>query len=350
MRLRSHSLRMSPPDTLPTHSQTQVTLISESTIIPPFTGAGNESVHQFIRRINEECTRRSAHSDAEKLAILKSRVCFDQSSLAGKLVKSDKFLSLTSYNEFTEALLSHFSSHSSLGATHSLIKVARSLTHLARTTSDVFKAENTASSLSSELTDQLKSSNWFEGDKLSSSNFQRLMSYLLFVVQLDPTTFAIASDIEFKEKDFIYDVCKQISEKSPHDLQSQSVSIVQTPPTPAAALNDPSCTSPQPSVRSHSRARSSSRSSYRPQPRQRSHSRSSRNVTCHRCGLKGHVAQYCRVVLDDHGRAQYNYHAFCSLHNKRGHSLAECRLYQQQLSPSPQPSGNASRPSLNSHT
>ncbi|MPC74757.1 hypothetical protein E2C01_069132 [Portunus trituberculatus] len=170
---------------------------------------------------------------------------------------------------------------------------------------------------------------------LSSANFKRLMSDLLFVVQLDSPTFAIASDIEFTEKDFLYDVCKNISEKSPP--APQSVSVVQTPPPPTPV---------QPLTRNHSpsRGRSSSRPSHHTQYRHRSHSRSSRNVICHRCGIRGHVVQSCHVVLDDQGRSQFNPNAFCSLHNKRGHSLAECRLYQLQCSS--QPSGNAERQSL----
>ncbi|MPC76176.1 hypothetical protein E2C01_070582 [Portunus trituberculatus] len=318
----------------PTVPTPQVTLISESLSIPPFTGVGSESIRQFIRRIGEECTRRNAHLDVEKLAILKSRICHDPSSLAGKLVKSDKFLSLPKYVDFTAAFVSHFSNHSKLGATHSFLKVASSLTYLARITADVYKAENIASSLSAELTDQLKSSQWFNGDgMLSSANFKRLMSYLLFVVQLDSPTFAIASGIEFTEKDFLYDVCKQISEKSPP--APQSVSVAQTsPPTPVplpTRTHSPSC------------GRSSSRPSHRIQYRHWSHSHSSRNVACHRCGIRGHV-QSCHVVLDDQGRTQFNQNAFCSLHNKRGHSLAECCLYQLQCSS--QPSGNAERQSL----
>ena len=97
----------------------QVTLINDSVTIPPFSGTGSESVHTFVRRITEECTRRSARSDAEKLAILQSRICHEPSSVAGKLVKTDKFLSFTSYAEFTDALTSHFAGHSKLGATHS---------------------------------------------------------------------------------------------------------------------------------------------------------------------------------------------------------------------------------------
>ena len=82
-----------PNDSTTNVSTPQVTLISESVSIPPFTGVGAESIHQFIRRVGEECTRTNAHADAEKLAILKSRICHDPSSLAGKLVKSDQFLS-----------------------------------------------------------------------------------------------------------------------------------------------------------------------------------------------------------------------------------------------------------------
>ncbi|MPC37715.1 hypothetical protein E2C01_031205 [Portunus trituberculatus] len=248
---RSHLSTMANASA-PTVPTPQVTLISESISIPPFTGIGSESIHQFIRRVGEECTRRNAHSDAEKLAILKSRICHDPSSLAGKLVKSDKFLSFDKYEDFTVALVSYFSSHSKLGATHSFLKVASSLTYLARTTADVYKAENVASSFSTELTDQLKSSQWFNGDgMLSSANFKHLMSYLLFVVQLDSSTFAVASDIEITEKDFLNDICKKISEKSPP--APQSISVAQTPPpTPV-----------QPPTRNHSpsRGRSSSRPS-----------------------------------------------------------------------------------------
>ena len=227
-------------DTVPTATHdtvpkaAHVHLISEDITIPPFSGSGTESVHAFLRRIDEECTRRSAHTDAEKLAILKARVCYDPSSLAGKLVKTDKFLSFTVYKDFTTALVSHFSGHSKLAATHSFLKVAQTVTHISRSTSDVYKAENVASSLSSELTDQLKSSQWIdENDNIKSSDFKRLMSYFLFIMQLDTPTFSVASDIEFSKKDFLYDVCKKISEKSP--LQTQPVSMIQ----PSAPAHDP---------------------------------------------------------------------------------------------------------------
>ena len=333
----------------PQHNHgTNVTLISENISIPPFTGTASESVHSFIRRVTDECTRRSATNDAEKLAILKSRICYDSSSLAGKLVKSDKFLSFTAFDVFTAALISHFSSHSKLGATHSFLKVSQTLTSLSRTTQDVYRAENVASSLSSELVDQLKSSDWFDNDgKMSAENFKRLMSYLLFTVQLDQATFSVASDIEFKKDDYLYDVCKRISEKAPPT--AQPVSAAQSQPAAPAKLL------PAPHVMTHipnpSRGRSSSR---RSDSRPRSGSRSSysrrRNphVTCHRCGIKGHTRPDCTVILDSQGNSSFNPNAFCSLHNKRGHSLEDCRLYQYQLQveSSAQPSGNASRHSL----
>ena len=331
---RSQTANMSNDQSSPPVNPPQVTLISESISIPPFTGVGSESIHQFIRRVDDECTRRNAHADAEKLAILKSRICHDPSSLAGKLVKSDKFLSFDKYDAFTSALISHFSSHSKLGATHSFLKVASSLTHLARTTSDVYKAENVASSLSGELTDQLKASKWFDdNDMISSTQFKRLMSYLLFVVQIDSPTFAIASDIEFTDKDFLYDVCKQISEKSPP--APQPVVSAQSTPFPL----DQHRSSQAPRAHSPFRGRSVSRSNSHSQYRQRSQSRSSKNVICQRCGLKGHPAYNCRVFLDENGRSQYDPHAFCSLHNRRGHSLADCRLHQLQNAS--QQSGNA---------
>ena len=109
------------------HPQTQVTLVTENISLPPFTGTGSESVQAFLRRVNDECTRRAAHTDKEKLAILKARICYEPSSLAGKLVKSDKFLQISEYTAFTDALKSHFSGYSKLGATHSLFKVTQTL-------------------------------------------------------------------------------------------------------------------------------------------------------------------------------------------------------------------------------
>ena len=66
-----YSLTMSN-DQSPRTPTLQVTLISDNVSIPPFSGTNSESVHAFVRRVADECTRRSAHSDAEKLAILKS--------------------------------------------------------------------------------------------------------------------------------------------------------------------------------------------------------------------------------------------------------------------------------------
>ena len=326
------------PDT-PAATTPQVTLVNDSVTIPPFSGHGSESVHAFVRRVTDECTRRSAHTDAEKLAILKSRICHDPSSLAGKLIKSDKFLSFTEYDTFTANLISHFSGHSKLGATHSLLKVAQTLTHIARSTPDVYKAENVASSLSAELTDQLKSSKWIDNnDTIKSADFKRLMSYFLFIVQLDSPTFTVASDIEFKKEDFLYDVCKKISEKSPPS--ALPVSVIQSPPSLPAQTSS----SYHPS-RGHSpsRSRAYSRSRH-PHSRHRSKSRNSRHVTCHRCGLKGHLITNCNVQLDENGHTQYNPNAYCSFHNRPGHTITECRAYRQSQSSSPQPSGNAPHP------
>ena len=184
-------------------------------------------------RVADECTRRFAHCDVEKLAILKSRICHDPSSFAGKLIKTDKFLSFSTYDELTTALISHFSCHSKLGATHSFLTIAQILTHVARSTHDVYKAENIASPLSAELTDQMKSSQWIDtDDKISSTDFKRLMSYFLFLVQLDSPTFAVASDIKFSKEDFLYDLCKKIFEKSPP--VPQPVSLIQPPLSLAA--------------------------------------------------------------------------------------------------------------------
>ena len=326
----------------------QVTLINDSVTIPPFSGTGSESVHTFVRRITEECTRRSARSDAEKLAILQSRICHEPSSVAGKLVKTDKFLSFTSYAEFTDALTSHFAGHSKLGATHSLLKTAQTLTHITRSTCDVYKAENVASSLSTELLQQLKSSQWIDAnDNIKANDFKRLMSYFLFVAQLDSQTFNVASDIEFKKDDFLYDVCKKITEKAPP--VAQPASVTQSVPHSSFAQNSSSSQN----SRHHSppRARSTSRGFRTSHFRPRSKSRN-RNVACHRCGLKGHISTYCRVVLDDQGQAQFNRDAYCSFHNRAGHTLAACRAYQaQQHQALPQqpvshpPSGNVQRPS-----
>ena len=340
-------LAMAPTNTNATATMapsTKVTLISENVPFPAFTGDGSESVHDFIRRVQEECTRRDAISDDAKLAVIKSRISFEPTSHAGKLAKSDKFLQFTKFDDFTAALLNHFAGHSKLGATHSLLKVAQSATQVMRSTSDVYKAENFASSLSSELTNQLKDSPWFEDGKMTTENFKRVMSYFLFTLQLDSPTFAVASKVEFNPSDFIYDICKRMSEKLPPT--SKPVHLAQpTQPRPSYG------SSPQPiSDQTPARGRFSSRqppSARQPPTRHRSHSRHSRerNTTCHRCGLRGHIASFCRVTLDQYGSPQYDPEAFCTLHNRRGHSLADCRLHQQQLSSRPScSSGNDSRP------
>ena len=348
-RLYSDVVSTSPPSITMTDNTApaspQVTLISDNVTLPNFSGNGSESVHAFVRRISEECTRRNARTDAERLAILKSRICHDQSSLAGKLVKTDKFLSFTTFDGFTTALVSHFAGHSKLGATHSFLKVAQTITHITRSTADVYKAENIASSLSAELTEQLKSSNWIDADdNIKSDDFKRLISYFLFVLQLDSTTFSVASDIEFVKDDFLYDVCKKITEKSPPT--AQPVSIIQQPPQSPA----PHHSGHPPHSQTHSPSRSRSKARNQGQHRYyRSRSRTTRNVTCHRCGIKGHVSTNCRVLLDDKGQSNFNPDAYCSFHKKPGHTLSDCRAYNSQQ-PSYPPSGNEQRSEINHQT
>ena len=283
----------------------QVTLIPDNVSIPPFSGTNSESVHAFVRRVADECTRRSAHSDAEKLAILNRGFVMNHLVLRVKLVKTDKFLSFSTYDELTTALISHFSGHSKLGATHSFLKIAQTLTHVARSTHDVYKAENIASSLSAELTDQMKSSQWVdEHDKISSTDFKRLMSYFLFLVQLDSPTFTVASDIKFSKENFLYDICKKISEKSPP--VPQPVSLIQPPLSFPARILFSQYQGSFPHI--PSQPASSTRFSSRSQSRHRSPSRNSRNVICQRCGLKGQVSAHCRVKAGAHRERSYATH------------------------------------------
>ena len=343
-------------------TKTELTLVSESVPFPPFSGDGSESVHDFIRRVQEECTRRNVTSDEAKLAVIKSRISFESNSLAGRLAKSDKFLQFKKYDEFTTELLKHFAGHSKLGATHTLLRVAQSTSQVIRSVPDVFKAENFASSLGSELATQLKDTNWFTDEQMSLANFQRIMSYFLFILQLDAPTFAVASKVELTPSDFIYDICKKIIEKGPP--ADVPVHLAQPPPPQPRSSHGSSHVPQLADGHSHTRGRSSSRhphpqnlprffrqSSHRPRSQSR-HLRD-RNSSCHRCGLRGHIASFCRVSLDENGAPQFDPDAFCSLHNRRGHSLADCRLYkQQQLAPrqSYSPSGNGQRHSQFDHT
>ncbi len=114
MKTRSHSALSSPslPTTLSIENTTtpRVILIHESHQLPNFSGAGTGTVHQFIQRIEEECTRRLATSDKEKISILKSRICHEPSSVADLLVKSDRFASLTTFDDFIAHLRNNFQS------------------------------------------------------------------------------------------------------------------------------------------------------------------------------------------------------------------------------------------------
>ena len=336
----------------------QVTLIPDTVSFPAFTGDGSESVHDFVRRVQDECTRRGVVSEDAKLAVIKSRISFEPTSLAGRLAKSDKFLQFTKLDDFAAELKKHFSGHSKLGATHSLLKVAQSATQVIRSVPDVFTAENFASSLAAELVTQLKDTTWFEDDKMTTDKFQRIMSYFLFILQLDPPTFAVASKVEFTPPDFIYDICKKILEKAPP--VTKPVHLAQTPHQQGPS-HSPSYPPQHAVSQGHARGRSPSRqssshqSSFRQsssRPRSLSRYSRDRNSTCHRCGLRGHIASFCRVSLDENGFSQFDPDAFCSLHNRRGHSLADCRLYKQQVASrqSGSPSGNGPRRSQAEYT
>ena len=334
--------------------QTQVTFISEGSNIPPFTGTGPESVQSFLRRVQDECVRRNAQTSVEKLAILKSRVSFEPHSLAGKLLKSDLFLELHTYDEFVAELHNHFRGHSLLGVTHSFLKIAQTMAHLTRSTHDVYQAVNVATSLSLELMDQLQKFDWFDADeKLSKTHLQRMMTYLMFIFQLDNQTFDVASSIDFDKNDHVYRVCKKIEDKAPpcpqkihvvRSEQNESVSSHIHPPTAPVAHSE---RHESVSIPSPSRGRSPARQNrpYRPRSISR-HSRDRSRITCYRCGLAGHVANVCRVVLDESGNTRFDPDQFCIVHNLHGHSIENCRLHKQRLAQAScgTQSGNAARP------
>ena len=69
-----------PSQNVPNQTQPQVTLISENVPFPAFTGDGSESVHDFVRRVQDECTRRNVTSDDARLAVLKARISFEPKS------------------------------------------------------------------------------------------------------------------------------------------------------------------------------------------------------------------------------------------------------------------------------
>ncbi|MPC37568.1 hypothetical protein E2C01_031054 [Portunus trituberculatus] len=72
-----------------------------------------------------------------------------------------------------------------------------------------------AISLSFELITQIHSSHWFTDDKISKDEVKRLFVYLLFTMSLDVPNSKVISDIEFTKTNFIYDVCKQITDRRP---------------------------------------------------------------------------------------------------------------------------------------
>ena len=289
------------------------------------------SDHSFIQRIHEEYTRRQVHSDPEKLAILMPRISFAENSDAGRLVRTDKFQSISAYDEFTTAFLNHYSSHSRLGAVHTLLKISDQIGHFWRNSSDVYKAQNLATSMSNELINQLSTSDWIKDKSMSEKDFQRLVAYFFFLLQLDTATFLKTSDIPFHKSDYVYDVCKKITEKvspsyqpvrvthtpsQPHQPPHPPLSPQQTPTPPPQTRYQRGRSPPlqfnhhssnqNPQFNHHSSNqnphfnRHSSNQKFTSSPplaRHRSKSRS-RNITCRRCNLTGHFAKDCQVVID----------------------------------------------------
>ena len=169
----------------PSAPATHINFINEPIIRPNFTGTGDESIHNFMDRINDECTRRNAFSDQKRLSILKSRISFEDNSTTGLLVRSDKSTSITTYNEFTSELIKHFQSHSTLGTTHSILKMTSSTLQNGYSFSNALHAKNFATTLSSEVVSQLKTSVWLENSSLSEEALQKLLAYMCFISVID---------------------------------------------------------------------------------------------------------------------------------------------------------------------
>ena len=341
MQTRSQARQLSNCDSSQTATMPdgpQVTFIHESANLPNFTGDGSETVHAFIKRIEEECVRRSATSDKEKLSILKSRISFEPSSFAGILFKTDKFETLTTYDSIVNELRDHFSKHSKLGATHSLIKISRGIAKNIRSEINPYLACNAATQLGTDLVDQLDSTDWLEDGKMSRENVKKLVMYIIFSTYMAESSFKLSCDFQFHPDDFILTICKSMAEKNPA-IGTETVSVVSE-----TSSRDPS---PRRSNSPQARERTSRRY-FSPGRRIRSRSQSrSRRITCHRCKLTGHIMSQCKVVLDSGGNNTFNPQSFCSFHQRTGHTLDECRTYKARNDASTQSKNSSGRSNPN---
>ena len=123
MLLRSHGLSPSFSSTIICESTPlqHKTFINEPSSLPNFSGNDDETVHNIIDCVADDCTRPSA-------SIPKSHISFDDTTLAGLLVTTSKFVPLTPFDAFTSKLRNHLQKYFKLGGTHSLLKLSSSIT------------------------------------------------------------------------------------------------------------------------------------------------------------------------------------------------------------------------------
>ena len=323
---------ITPASSTPTATPT---LFHESVNIPNFTGAGPETVHHFIQRINEECIRRSATSDSQKLSVLKSRISCDISSHAGQMLRSGKFEEIEDYQTYVTELRNHFQGHSKLGVEHQLITASRRIKQTTYT--DPYGSENAATALSASMLDRLKDSEWVTDGMMTLKDVRLLMGYLMYTGFLDQDCLKIASEIPFSKTDNLFDLSKKICEKRPEIVPGAHPILVAKetvpPPPPTASSSSPSRQSrPFSRSRNFSRGRRQSPSPSNSRSRHENNRSKSRrrNVQCDRCKLPGHVKIDCRVVLDSNGKSTYNPNAYCTHHNRVGHTLQDCRSFKSE--------------------
>lgn len=313
----------------------QVTVIHEPVHLSNFSGKGTETVHQFISRITEECTRRNATTDGERISILKNRISMEPDSHAGKLVRTGKFSKISTFQEFTTELRNHFQGHTQLGALHSLLKISRRIKECSY--ADPYDGENATTSIISELFAQLADTEWVQGEVMKTEDVKGILGYLIFSGFLDDASYQIARTLAYKRNDELYDLCRRISEKRPEGHQHAVLYTSVNSKVQPHSEDIPSSTSPSRS-RPFSRGHQSNHRSSSPRTHHGRRSKSrARNATCHRCRLPGHYSTDCRVVLDSTGKHSFNPQKYCSFHKRTGHSLEECRQYNSQSSPQSQP-------------
>ena len=312
-----------------------------------FTGNKSDRVDivTLLDTCETECLRRNIVNDRDKIAILSSKISNTRCP-ASNLLKSDKLLRSSSYEDYKKEFMRKFSGGTALeGISPELHKVVDFM----KQTNDNARLDDIiadVSTIKKTLLISLQQSTWVNDQNMVDPiHVVDLIGYIAALSKLPNKVLQVAKTIPYETGVNLLDYIDKVElhcNKAGILSSSQSISDTKTPETIAAVKQTaptnkqlPDQRQSRPLYRQARGQRSNSRGNRQYSKNHaypRSRSRSPSKEICFYCAHKGHTIKQCFIKNKEFNDKQRGSGPYCRYHRNVGHWTSDCRNVRQLVS------------------